>query len=155
MFGANFWSDVWDYCNFGALKFGSFGSLQINCLAWNDNCFSYRNVFQNGVIALSKLVLKHPHIQNKNKNKTNKNIRSVCSNFTSMWYKCFVKQNVWRDFRIPMSALATVKRKSFNGQFTTKLNFPIGYFIWSLLKLTSQVKSLLIHYLISIWTSCW
>ena len=34
-------------------------SLQINSLAFN-NCFSYRNVFQNGVNALSKMVFKNP-----------------------------------------------------------------------------------------------
>ena len=38
---------------FGTLKDGS---LEINSLALN-NCFSYRNVFQNGVSALSKIVL--------------------------------------------------------------------------------------------------
>ena len=31
-----------------------------------------------------------------------------CSNFTSIWYKHFFLRNVWRDFRLPMSALATV-----------------------------------------------
>ena len=40
---------------FGTLKDGS---LEINGSALN-NCFSYRNVFQNGVNALSKIVLKH------------------------------------------------------------------------------------------------
>ena len=29
-------------------------------------------------------------------------------------------KNVWRDFRLPMSALARVARKSFNGKFTAK-----------------------------------
>ena len=35
------------------------GSLEINTLALN-NCFSYRNVFKNGVNALSKMVFKNP-----------------------------------------------------------------------------------------------
>ena len=35
------------------------GSLEINSLASN-NCFSHRNVLQNGVNALSKVVLKTP-----------------------------------------------------------------------------------------------
>ena len=35
------------------------GSLKINSLALN-NCFSHKNVFQNGVNALSKMVLKTP-----------------------------------------------------------------------------------------------
>ena len=47
-----------------------------------------------------------------------------CSNFTSMRYKHFLR-NVWRDFRLPMSALATVARKSFNGKFTAKIDFLI------------------------------
>ena len=33
------------------------GSLEINSLALN-NCFSYKNVFQNGVNALLKVILK-------------------------------------------------------------------------------------------------
>ena len=40
---------------FGTLKDGS---IQINSLGSN-NCFSYRNAFQNGGNALSKMVLKN------------------------------------------------------------------------------------------------
>ena len=43
------------------------GSLQINSIALNS-CFSYRNVFQNGVKALSKKVLKNPMFVKKLKN---------------------------------------------------------------------------------------
>ena len=42
-----------------------------------------------------------------------------CFLFTSMCYKYFLR-NAWRDFRLPMSALATVARKKFNGKFTAK-----------------------------------
>merc|ERR1712240_255136 len=49
---------------FGTLKDGS---LQINTLALN-NCFSYRNIFQNGVNALSKMVLKKPGFCQKTQN---------------------------------------------------------------------------------------
>ena len=35
-----------------------------------------------------------------------------------------------------MSALAMVARKSFNGKFTAKIDFPIGYFRLPLLMLT-------------------
>ena len=38
-------------------------------------------------------------------------------------------QNVWRDFRLPVSAFATVARKSFKGNFTAKIDFLIGYFL--------------------------
>ena len=43
-----------DYCNFWTLKDGS---LEITILASN-NCFSFRNGFQNGVKALLKMVKK-------------------------------------------------------------------------------------------------
>ena len=46
-----------------------------------------------------------------------------CSNYTGMWYKHFFKE--CRDFRLPISALATVAGKSFNGKFTTKIDFPV------------------------------
>ena len=45
-----------------------------------------------------------------------------------MWSK-YLSNNVWSDFRLPMSALATVAGKSFNGKFTAKIDFPIGYFV--------------------------
>ena len=61
-----------------------------------------------------------------------------CPNFTSMWYK-HVLRNVWRDFRLPMSALATVAGKSFNGKFTAKIDFPIGYFMLPVLMPTVEV----------------
>ena len=40
------------------------------------------------------------------------------SNFASMWSK-YVSNNVWRDFRLLVSAFETVARKSFNGKSTT------------------------------------
>ena len=78
----------------------------------------------------------------------------ICSNFTIMWYKHFVR-NVWRDFRLPMSALATVARKIFNGKFAAKTDFPIGHCMLPLLMLTLKVLSFFIHYLIKFWTTCW
>ena len=49
-----------------------------------------------------------------------------------------------------MSALATVTGKSFNGKFTAKIDFPIGYFI--LPDADADIGNLMlsIHYLISI-----
>ena len=46
-----------------------------------------------------------------------------------------------------MSALSMIARKSFNGKFTAKINFLIGYFMLPLLMQTLKVKSLSIHYL--------
>ena len=43
------------------------GSLEINTLALN-NCFSYRNVFQNDANALSKIVFKNPFFYQKDQN---------------------------------------------------------------------------------------
>ena len=117
--------------------FGTFkdGSLQINSLALN-NCLSYRNVFQNGVNTLSKMVLKTRVFWSKSSSfRVVWTTRFFFSNFTSMWYKHFVR-NVWRYFRLPMSALARIARKSFNGEFTAKIDFPIGHFALPLLMLT-------------------
>ena len=38
-----------------------------------------------------------------------------------------------------MSALATVAWERFNGKFTAKIDFPIGYFILPLLMLTLEI----------------
>ena len=46
-------------------------------------------------------------------------------------------------------------QKSFNGKFTAQMDLPIGHFKLPLLTLTLKVWSLSIHYLISIWTTCW
>ena len=62
-------------------------------------------------------------------------------------------RNVWRDLRLLMSVLATVAGKSFYGKFIPKIDFPTGYFM--LLIMTLKVLSRFIHYLISIWTTCW
>ena len=56
MFGATFNLVTRVGLIFGTLEDGS---LEIISLALN-NCFSYRNVFQNGVNALSKMVLNNP-----------------------------------------------------------------------------------------------
>ena len=50
--------------------------------------------------------------------------------------------NVWRDFRLLTSALATVARKSLSGKFTSKNYFPIGHFMLPLLMLTLEVYNL-------------
>ena len=60
--------------------------------------------------------------------------------------------HVWRDFKLPMSASATVTRKSFifEVKFTAKIDVSKGYFILPLLMLTSKVYSFSIRSLISI-----
>ena len=112
------------------------GSLKSNSLPFN-NCFSYRNVFQNAVNAMSKIFLKNRFLSKSKRFHVVWTIQ-FCSNFTRMWSK-YLSNNVWRDFRLPMSALATVAGRSFNGKFTAKIDFPLGYFILPLLMLTLEV----------------
>ena len=117
------WLHVSDYRNFfGTLKDDS---LEINTLALN-NCFSYRNVFQNDVSVWSKMVLKKTGFLSKKPPKFGvvSTIR-FCLNFTSMWCTHFWRK-VWRDFRLSMWALATVAGNNFNGKFTAKVDADIG-----------------------------
>ena len=81
-------------------------------------------------VNMSKLLVKKQKQKQKKKNsflsKTSKFrvLRTIqfCSNFTSMWSKC-LSNDVWSDFWLPMSALATVAGKSFNGTLTAKMSF--------------------------------
>ena len=54
-----------------------------------------------------------------------------------MWYKHLVR-NVWRDFRLSMSATETVARKIFNCKFTAKIDFLIGHFMLLLLNADTE-----------------
>ena len=54
-----------------------------------------------------------------------------------------------RDFRLPVSSLAMVAQKSFNGKYYVTI---LPWFYVNMLMLTLEVLSLFIHYLISIWT---
>ena len=87
------------------------------------NCFNYTNVLQNSVNALAKLVLKSSVFVKKLKFCAFQTIL-FGSNFASMLTK-YVSNNVWRDFRLPVSSFATVVGKRFNGKFTAKIDFPI------------------------------
>ena len=95
------WLHVSDYTViFGTLKDDS---LKVNSLPLNY-CFSHRNVFQNGVNTLSKMV--NQFLSKSSKFCIVRTIR-IYSNFTSMWSK-YLSNNVWRDYRLPMSASAMV-----------------------------------------------
>ena len=63
---------------------------------------------------------------------------TILFKFSLAYDTTFLKECM-EDFRLPMSALATVARKSFNGKFTAKNDFPIGYFMLPLLTLTLEV----------------
>ena len=88
--------------NFGTLKAGN---LLINIFASN-NCFIDKNIFQNGVNALSKI---DDAFLNKSWTFHLVRIIWLCSNFASLWHKHFPWNYKW-NFRLPMSAFATVIR---------------------------------------------
>ena len=123
---------------FGTLKDGR---LTINSLPLND-CFSYRNILQNGVKPLSKMVLKFPvfcrKIQILYISDQSTLVYRFCSNFASMWSK-YISNTVWKKLRLMVSAFPTVERNSFNGKFTVKVDFPIGHFMLPLMTLTLEV----------------
>ena len=100
------------YCNFIlgyicriTVNFGTLVdvSVLINNFASN-NCFSYRNIFQNGVDASSKI--DNAFLA---KSWTFHLVRIVrlCSNLDSLWHKHLL-WNYKCNFRLPMSAFATV-----------------------------------------------
>ena len=89
----------WITVIFGTLKDGS---LLINTLA-SKIWFSYRNMFQNGVDALSKRV--DAFLSKSSKLYLVWIIRK-CSNFARMWHKHLLRNYKWH-FRLPMSAFAT------------------------------------------------
>ena len=51
-------------------------------------------------------------------------------------------KTVWRSFRLPVSAFATLALKSFNGKFTVIVDFLLGHFMSPLLTLIGSLKSL-------------
>ena len=84
---------------FGTLKGGS---LLINTLASNI-CFSYINMFQNGVDALSKIV---DAFWSKSSKFYLVWIIRKCSNFASLWHNHLLRNYKWH-FRLSMSAFST------------------------------------------------
>ena len=119
------------YCNFEigftcriTVIFGTLkdGSLLINTLTSNI-CFSYRNMFQNGADALSKIV--DAFLSKSSKFYLVRIIR-LCSNFASLWHKHLLRNYKWH-FRLPMSAFATAisntlsKHQLFTLSFAFKL----------------------------------
>ena len=75
------------------------------------------------------------------------------SKFTSMsnTYQIMYGEN----FSLSVSAFATVARKIFKDKFSSKIKFQIRHFILPLLTLALEVQNLIVHYLVSIWTTCW
>ena len=51
------------------------------------------------------------------------------SDFVRMWSR-YLSNNVWRNIRLPVSAFATVARRSFNGKLTTLRTGILCYYYW-------------------------
>ena len=103
------------YCNFRTLKDGS---LLINTLASNI-CFSYRNMFQNGVDGLSKIV---DAFLSKSSKFYLVRIFRKCPNFASLWHKHLLRNYKWH-FRLPTSAFATAIWNTLSKHQLFTLNF--------------------------------
>ena len=120
------------YCNFKigftcriTVIFGTLkdGSLLINTLASNI-CFSYRNIFQNGVDALSKIV---DVFLSKSSKFHLVRIIWKCPNFASLWHKHLLRNYKWH-FRLPMSAFATAISNALSKHQFFTLNFAFKLF---------------------------
>ena len=95
-------------------------SLLINTLALNI-CFSYRNMFQNGVDALSKIV--DAFLSKSSKFYLVRIIRK-CSNFASLWHKHLLRNYKWH-FRLPMSAFTMAIWNTLSKHQLFTLNFAL------------------------------
>ena len=144
------------YCNFKlgftcliTVIFGTLkdGSLLINTLASNI-CFSYRNMFQNGVDALSKIV--DTFLSKSSKFYLVRIIRK-CSNFASLWHKHLLRNYKW-DFRLPMSAFAMATYRNIN---FSHLILRSSSFMFPLLLIIVEVKNTICNSLITMFNTSW
>ena len=125
----NFYPDYTCLINTGC-ETNKDSNLKINNLPLN-NSFSYRNVIQNSVNALSKMALKISFFLLKSSN--------LCALLTIQFLPA-CGPNVWRNFRLTVSAFATAARKSFIGKYTVKTDFPKENFMLPLLTLTMTLE---------------
>ena len=133
---------------FGTLKDGS---LLTNTLA-SSICFSYKNMFQNGVDSLSKIV--DAFLSKSSKFYLVRIIRK-CPNFASLWHKHLLRNYKWH-FRLPMSAFATAKFNTLSKHQLFTLNFAFQLFMFPLLLITVEVKiPLFCNSLITMFTTSW
>ena len=115
-------------------------------------CFSYRNMFQNGVDALSKIVDAY-----LSKNSTFYLVRIIrqWSNFASLWHK-HLRNYKWH-FRLPMSAFAFERQYEIpyrNIDFS-HLILRSSSFMFPLLLITVEVKNTICNSLITMFTTSW
>ena len=116
------------YCNF---KLGFkcritviLGTLKDRSLLINTLASNYRNMFQNGVDALSKVV--DAFLSRSSKFYLVRIIRK-CSNFASLWHKHLLRNYKWH-FRLPMSAFATAIWNTLSKHQLFTLNFAFQLF---------------------------
>ena len=123
----NLWCNFWPgYMCWTTMIFGTQkdDSLEINCLALN-NSFTYLSSKMASTLVKNGL----------------KNNSKFCEVWTIWFFSNFISKhlrNIWRDLRLPISALATVAGKIYS-KFTAKIDFQIGYFMLLLLLLTLEV----------------
>ena len=98
------------------------GSLLINTFASNI-CFSYRNMFQNGVDALSKIV---DAFLSKSSKFYLVRIIQKCPNFASLWHKHLLRNCKWH-FRLPTSAFAMAIWNTLSKHQLFTLNFAFQF----------------------------
>ena len=99
------------------------GGWIINILA-SKNCFSCRNIFQNGVDALSKIA--DAFLSKSSKFYLVQGIW-WCSNFASLWHKNLLRNYKWH-FRLPVSAFATAIWNTLSKYQLFTLNFALKPF---------------------------
>ena len=119
-----------------------FGILKDDCLKDNslplNNCFSCRNLLQNDVNTLSKKCFKNSIF-----GQTAQFFKPFESyDLVQISPACFpnmYQNNVWRDFRLPVSTSETVAWINFNSKFTAKIDFPTEHFMLPILRQTLEV----------------
>ena len=149
------------YCNFKlgftcriTVIFGKLkdGSLLINTLASNS-CFSYRNMFQNGVDALSKKKKVDAFLSKSSKFYLVRIILK-CSNFASLWHKHLLRNYKWH-FRLPMSAFATAIWNTLSKHQLFTLNFVFQLFHVSIAIDNCRSQNTICTSLITMFTTSW
>ena len=118
-------------------------------------CFSYRNMFQDGVDALSKIV--DAFFSKSSKFYLVLIIRK-CSHFASLWHKQLLRNYKWH-FRLPMSAFATAiwNTLSKHQLFTLHVSFQLFHVSNPIDNCRSQKYHLLFlnRLLITMFTTSW
>ena len=126
------------------------GSLLINTLA-SKIYFSYRNMFQNGVDALSKIV---DAFLSKSPKFYLVRIIRWCWNFASLWHKHLLRNYKWH-FRLPMWAFAMAIWNTLSKHQLFTLNFAFTLFHVSIAIDNCRSQNTVCNSLITMFTRSW